>query len=130
MWKHATMLVSMAVLAGAATAGESPPYTVIDGDRVDATTMTGYRTWQAAGCGRCHGPNQEGLVGPSLIHSLRVLSRERFIETVTEGRLEKGMVSFKQNPVVMQHLDALYAYLKGRADGAITRAEVRPIEPR
>jgi hypothetical protein len=29
----------------------------------------------------------------------------------------------------MQNMDQLYAYLKGRADGAITRARVEPMTP-
>jgi hypothetical protein len=28
---------------------------------------------------------------------------------------------------VMQNIDQLYAYLKGRSDGAITRAKVEPM---
>ncbi|MFO1318730.1 MAG: cytochrome c [Burkholderiales bacterium] len=103
-------------------------YTVVDGYKVDARTMKGFRTWRAAACDRCHGPNQEGLVGPSLLNSLKTLTKEEFVKTVTEGRLEKGMVSFKESPQVMQNLDALYAYLKGRSDGAITRTKVEEIQ--
>jgi hypothetical protein len=67
------------------------------------------------------------MVGPSLIQSLKVLSKDDFVKVVMEGRLEKGMVSFKENPQVTQNIDALYAYLKGRSDGAITRAKVQEI---
>jgi cytochrome c553 len=48
---------------------------VVNGNRVDAQTLIGFRTWRAAACDRCHGPNQEGMVGPSLINSLKTLSR-------------------------------------------------------
>ena len=89
-------------------------YTVVDGYKVDTTTMKGFRTWRAAACDRCHGANQEGLVGPSLVNSLKTLTKDQFVLTVTEGRLEKGMVSFKTNKTVMENLDNLYAYLKGR----------------
>jgi hypothetical protein len=34
------------------------------------------------------------------------------------------MPSFGQNPTVKENIDALYAYLKGRSDGAITKARV------
>jgi hypothetical protein len=37
------------------------------------------------------------------------------------------MVSFSTNPTVMANMDYLYAYLKGRSDGAITRARVEPM---
>lgn len=113
-------------VAGTAVA-QDKLYTVVDGYKVDAGTMKGFRAWRAAACDRCHGPNQEGMVGPSLIESLKVLTKDEFVKTVLEGRLEKGMVSFKENPQVVQNMDALYAYLKGRSDGAITRAKVQGI---
>ena len=40
------------------------------------------------------------------------------------GRLDKGMPSFGTNAAVTDNIDQLYAYLKGRSDGAITRAKV------
>ena len=103
---------------------QDKPYKVVDGYKVDAFTLTGFRTWRAAACDRCHGANQEGLVGPSLVNSLKTLTKEEFVKTVTNGRLERGMVSFATNKTVMDNIDALYAYLKGRSDGAITRAKV------
>ena len=110
--------------APAAAPKKDKLYTVVDGYKVDADTMEGFRTWRQAACDRCHGANQEGLVGPSLIESLKKLSYEDFKTTVTNGRLDKGMQSYGNNPVVMKNLDKLYAYLKGRSDGAITRAKV------
>ena len=104
-------------------------YTVVDGYKVDSATMKGFRAWRAAACDRCHGANQEGLVGPSLISSMKVLSKEEFVKTVAEGRLEKGMVAFKTSKIVMDNMDNLYAYLKGRSDGAITRAKVEELKP-
>jgi mono/diheme cytochrome c family protein len=108
---------------------DHPLYKVVDGYKVDPETMKGFRAWRAAACDRCHGANQEGLVGPSLIESLKTLSKEDFVKTVTEGRLEKGMVSFKTSPIVMGNIDHLYAYLKGRSNGDITRAKVEEIQP-
>jgi mono/diheme cytochrome c family protein len=102
-------------------------YTVVDGVKVDPETLKGFKTWRAAACDRCHGANQEGLVGPSLVQSLKTLSKDDFKKTVTEGRLEKGMPSFKTSHTVMDNLDHLYAYLKGRSDGAIKRAKVEPL---
>ena len=99
-------------------------YTVVDGYKVDAATMQGFRAWRAAACDRCHGASQEGMVGPSLLESMKVLSRDDFRKTITEGRLEKGMPSFNTSKMVMENLDGLYAYLKGRSDGAIKRAKV------
>lgn len=132
--RRCAALAPVAAMAGAlfvaspTFSAEPPRYKVTDGYKVDAHTMDGFRAWRAAACDRCHGANQQGLVGPSLIESLKTLSPEDFKTTVTNGRLEKGMPSFKTSPTVMDHLDDLYAYLKGRSDGAITRAHVEPVQ--
>ena len=137
-WRAACALLSCAALAGSALSlaqgkpqAKTPdhPYIVVDGYKVDPDTMNGFRAWRAAACDRCHGANQQGLVGPSLIESLKTLSKDEFKKTVTEGRLEKGMVSFKESKTVMDNLDNLYAYLKGRSNGDITRAKVEEIKP-
>ncbi len=103
-------------------------YTVVNGSKVDAETLKGFKTWRTAACDRCHGANQEGLVGPSLVESLKVLSKEEFVVTVTKGRLEKGMQSFGNSPAVMENMNQLYAYLKGRSNGDIKTARVTGIE--
>lgn len=126
-------LLATAVLAGGlsvipASANGDKLYTVVDGTKVDANTLKGFKTWRAAACDRCHGANQEGMVGPSLIESLKTLTKEEFVTTVRDGRLEKGMQSFGTSKQVMDNIDHLYAYLKGRSDGAITQAKVTGIE--
>jgi mono/diheme cytochrome c family protein len=123
-----SILLALAVAGLAAQAADAPPpYTVVDGYKVDPVTMTGFRTWRQAACDRCHGANQEGLVGPSLVTSLKTLTKQEFVTTVTNGRLEKGMQSFGTSKTVMDNIDALYQYLKGRSDGAITRSKVEPL---
>ena len=107
---------------------KQPLSNVVDGYKVDANTMKGFRTWRAAACDRCHGANQEGMVGPSLVTSLKTLTKEEFVKTVRDGRLEKGMQSFGTNKQVMDNIDQLYAYLKGRSDGAITRSKVEEVQ--
>jgi mono/diheme cytochrome c family protein len=129
----ALILGAALVMSGDLAAQDKPPgasavYTVKDGYMVDSNTMNGFRAWRAAGCDRCHGANQEGLVGPSLLDSLRTLSKDDFIKTVRDGRLEKGMVGFSTSKTVMDNIDNLYAYLKGRSDGAITRAKVEELK--
>jgi mono/diheme cytochrome c family protein len=118
------LLLSMAGTSFAQPA----PYKVVDGYKVDENTMKGFRTWRAAACDRCHGANQEGLVGPSLLASMKTLTKEEFVKTVRDGRLDKGMQSFGTSPQVMENMDHLYAYLKGRSDGAIKRARVEPMQ--
>jgi mono/diheme cytochrome c family protein len=121
------VFVVMCGFLSAAFADE-PLYTVVDGNKVDPETLKGFKTWRAAACDRCHGANQQGLVGPSLIERLKILTKDEFVTTVTNGRLEKGMPSFKTSKTVMSNIDHLYAYLKGRSDGAITKSKVEPIE--
>ena len=113
--------------AGSGTSGAAL-YKVVDGTKVDEETFQGFRAWRAAACDRCHGANQEGLVGPSLIESLKTLPKDEFVKVVRDGRLDKGMQSFGNSKIVMENIDHLYAYLKGRADGAITQAKVSKID--
>lgn len=126
-----SLIAATGLAAGAistASAADAPLYTVVDGNKVDANTLKGFKTWRAAACDRCHGPNQEGMVGPSLLESLKVLSKDDFVKTLADGRLERGMPSWSGNAQVMANMDALYAYLKGRSDGKITTAKVTGIE--
>lgn len=122
------LLIPALLGAAGLLSAQDKPYKVQDGYKVDAATMEGFRTWRAAACDRCHGANQEGLVGPSLVNSLKTLSLADFKKTVHDGRLEKGMPSFAESKQVSENLDKLYAYLKGRSDGAITRAKVEEIK--
>ncbi len=124
----ASLVLAAAGLTVSHAAAQDKLYTVQEGYKVDANTMKGFRTWRAAACDRCHGANQEGMVGPSLVASLKTLTKDEFVKVVKEGRLDKGMQSFGTSPQVMENMDALYAYLKGRSDGAITRAKVEEIK--
>src|SRR5262245_8807548 len=94
-------------------------YTVKDGNKVDPKTLAGWKTWRALACERCHGAEQEGLVGPPLVVSLHRLTKDEFKKTITDGRPEKGMPPFSASKMVMDNWEGLYAYLKGRADGQI-----------
>ena len=114
--------------AHAQTQGQNKLYTVVDGTKVDSNTMNGFRAWRAAACDRCHGANQEGMVGPSLITSMKTITKEDFVKVIRDGRLDKGMPSFSASEMVMSNIDHLYAYLKGRSDGAITAAKVSEIK--
>ena len=126
-WKKALLSACVIVCIAGNVHSQDKPVKVVDGYKVDSETMKGFRAWRAAACDRCHGANQEGLVGPSLINSLKTLSKDDFIKTVRDGRLEKGMQSFGNSPIVMQNINQLYMYLKGRSDGTITRAKVEEL---
>jgi hypothetical protein len=112
--KRAVLSALLLGLAGPVLA-EDAPYSVKDG-MVDAKTFKGFQVWRNAACERCHGANQEGMVGPSLVDSLKKLSKEEFVATVVNGRAEKGMPP--HGFLGEEKIDMLYSYLKGRSDGA------------
>ena len=111
-----------------ATAPADAPYTVVDGTKVDPKTLDGWKTWRALACERCHGAEQEGLVGPSLVEKLQTLKKEEFHELMMNGRPEKGMPPFSGSAMVTKNWEGLYAYLKGRSDGQIKPGHLYPIE--
>ena len=123
-------LLSMAGISMAdnATKQTSPPYQVQDGNKVDGKTLEGWKTWRALACERCHGAEQQGLVGPALVESLKVLSKEDFHTTVMNGRPEKGMPPSNGSSMVVNNWEGLYAYLKGRSDGRILPGHLYPME--
>jgi mono/diheme cytochrome c family protein len=125
------VLSAVALVAGrtddTAQAAAATPYTVQDGTKVDQKTLEGWKTWRALACERCHGAEQEGLVGPSLVNSLKTLSKEDFHTTVINGRPEKGMPPWGASDMMQKNWEGLYAYLKGRSDGAIKPGHLFPI---
>jgi mono/diheme cytochrome c family protein len=124
----ACMLAVMpGLLPAPALAGDAVPYKVVGGNKVDGQTLNGWRTWRALACERCHGAAQEGMVGPSLVNSLKVLTRDQFKDTVLHGRIDKGMPNFDGSKMVVENIDNLYAYLKGRSDGAIQPGRLQEI---
>lgn len=124
------IFVSAGVIFGATVqaAADDKPYKVVDGTKVDKATLEGWKTWRALACERCHGKNQEGMVGPSLVESLKSLSKDDFKNTVLKGRPEKGMPNFDGSKMVADNIDGLYAYLKGRSDGAIKPGRVEEMQ--
>jgi hypothetical protein len=126
------LLVSTAIaaepVASTASKDKTPLYTVKDGNKVDANTLAGWKTWRAMACDRCHGPTQEGLVGPSLIEVFKTITKERFHEQLMKGSPEKGMPPFASSDMINKNWEYLYAYLKGRSDGKIQPGHLYPIE--
>jgi mono/diheme cytochrome c family protein len=103
-------------------------YTVKEGTKVDAKTLQGWKTWRALACDRCHGAEQQGLVGPPLVVSLHRLTKDDFKKTITDGRPERGMPPFNTSAMVMDNWEGLYAFLKGRADGQIQAGHLYPLD--
>jgi len=111
-----------------AKAQQSGLYTVKDGNKVDEKTLMGWKTWRALACERCHGAEQEGLVGPPLVQSMKTLTKEQFQQVMINGRPEKGMPPFNTSDMVTKNWEGLYAYLKGRSDGQIQPGRLTGIE--
>jgi mono/diheme cytochrome c family protein len=126
-WTLGGIAAIAAAAPGAVLAADTPPYKVAEGNKVDPQTLSGWKTWRAMACERCHGAAQEGMVGPSLVDSLKVLSKDQFKVVVLKGRIEKGMPNFDGSKMVTENIDSLYAYLKGRSDGAIEPGRLQEI---
>jgi len=99
---------------------ETALYSVVEGNKLDANSYAGfklYRNW----CARCHGTYGQGMVGPNLADSLKVISEKEFFNVVENGKSGTigSMPAWKKNVKVMAGRDQLYAYLMARSDGAI-----------
>lgn len=117
----------------AVRADDQKPYRIVDG-KVNFATYNGYRRYGDA-CLRCHGPDGMGSsYAPNLTESLRHLSHDEFANTVINGRVnvsassDKVMPAFGTNEDVVTYLDDIYAYLKGRSDGAIPRGRPQHLD--
>lgn len=132
MAKWSIGFLALSIAAVCTSANDAPasdaPYQVKEGNKVDQKTLNGWRTWRALACERCHGAEQQGMVGPSLIESMKRLSKEDFHSILMNGRPEKGMPPFSGSTMVNQNWEGLYAYLKGRSDGKIKPGHVYPME--
>jgi mono/diheme cytochrome c family protein len=109
---------------------DGKPYKVYPDGKVNFATYRGYNMYSSI-CIVCHGPAGLGSsFAPALVDSLKALSYDDFVGTVMNGRenitsvSNNVMPSFGTNPTVVKYIDSLYAYLKGRSDGAIGRGEL------
>ena len=119
-----TSVIALFGLPGA-YADEKTPYTIDEKGHVDKGTYNGYRRY-ASTCHVCHGPDGLGSTfAPALAESLKTMSYDDFVNTVSSGRQSniggvlRVMPSWAANPDVMNYIDDIYGYLKGRADGKI-----------
>ena len=115
---------------------DGKPYKIYPDGKVNFSTYRGYNMYSSI-CFVCHGPSALGSsFAPALVDSLKVLTYEDFVGTVMNGRenitsvSNNVMPSFGTNPTVVKYIDSLYAYLKGRADGAIGRGELNFAGPK
>lgn len=129
-WKTFLAVITLSLLAFITQANASEHeqealYSVVDGNKLDAQSYAGFklfRNW----CARCHGTYGQGMAGPNLADSLKIISKDEFFNTVENGKTGTigSMPAWKTNAKVIEGRDKLYAYLKARSDGAI--GEVKP----
>src|SRR4051794_36895355 len=98
--------------------------------RVNRTEYEGWRQY-SVNCARCHG--QDVLPNPVAANLLTSLAAggpietpDRFAQVVSEGRPDRGMPAF-QSILSPPQIQAIYAYVKGRADKRIPPG--RPAQP-
>ncbi len=110
--------LSFSIYAEENTASEKP-YEIVDGN-ISENAIEGWKTYNGGGCGACHGKGGQGAVGPNLGESVtQKLSKDEFVNIVTNGKSGTMMRAHKTNKRVMDNLDNLYAYLVARGDDVL-----------
>ena len=109
----------------------NPTFKIEPDGTVDWYTYVGFTRYSSE-CLRCHGPDGMGSTyAPALSDSMRRLSYTDFYAVVASGKKDVSasqdlvMPANGENKNVMCFIDAIYAYLRGRADDAIGRG--RPV---
>ena len=83
--------------------------------RADDVTEAGRLALRARDCARCHGKHYDGLIGPSLLRYVGAYSAEQFSRDVLTGNPPRGMPGYAAVPLAVERADAMYVYLKARA---------------
>ena len=110
------------LLLGAASAGGAAAQGKEKGPKLGAEEYEGWRQYSAH-CARCHGQDVVGNpVAADLLKSTRaggpVAEPAAFVAVVKEGRSKGGMPGFAK-VIDDAQTAAIFAYVKGRADGQI-----------
>lgn len=108
---------------------EKPVY-AFNGETPDWYTWRGYKKY-GANCLQCHGPDGMGSsFAPNLTESLQDIDYYEFAGIIVGGQQNQWnpsgnsiMPAWGEDPNVMCSLNAIYVYLRGRADGTVGRGE-------
>jgi methanol metabolism-related c-type cytochrome len=113
----------------------NPTYHVAQDGTVDWFTYDGFRRYGAS-CIHCHGPDGLGSTfAPPMTDSLKTLSYADFYRIVAggtrnvSGTVQSVMPPFGGDPNIRCHIDAIYVYLKARAEDRIPRGRPSRKEP-
>lgn len=126
-----TSLSRIALISGCLVATPAIDAGAQDGAVVSDVAYEGWRQYNVH-CARCHG--QDALPNPVAANLLTSLApggssedQKTFTTIVMEGRTSRGMPAF-QGSLEPAQVDAMYRYLKGRAEKQIPPG--RPKNPR
>lgn len=92
---------------------------------VSENVFAAWSKLRTADCARCHGSNLDGLAAPSVVEFARTQTRERVQETILKGNPGRGMPAYESVGPVRERIDAIYEYLRGRADGSIPAGKLK-----
>lgn len=116
--------------------GGNPTFKVAPDGTVDWYTYSGFTRYSSE-CLRCHGPDGVGSTyAPALIDSMKRLSYSDFYAVVAGGKKDVSasqelvMPANGANRNVMCYIDAIYVYLRGRADDAVARGRPEKHAPK
>ena len=114
----------------------TPTFSIKPDGTTDYYTFSGYIRY-TANCMPCHGPDGLGSsYGPALATSLQRLSYAEFLGIVAGGKKDVNsaqtlvMPTFGDNKNVMCYIDAIYVYLRARADDAVPRGRPEKHDPK
>ena len=124
------------LFAGQAMA-QDKPYVIEDG-KLDEATWIGMKIYQRGRCETCHGPDAAGGAAfPNLLEAMKRTDKTTLTDIVKNGKgsmppmLENVMnikMIKKRGVTEEQAMDSLYAYLKGRSDGAIPAGSLKKMK--
>jgi methanol metabolism-related c-type cytochrome len=105
----------------------NPTFKVESDGTVDWYSYVGFTRYSSE-CLRCHGPDGMGSsYAPALMESMKHVSYSDFFAIVAGGKKEVSasqdlvMPANGENKNVMCYIDAIYVYLRARADDAVGR---------
>jgi methanol metabolism-related c-type cytochrome len=115
---------------------DTPTFKVQPDGTVDWYTYVGFTRYSSE-CLRCHGPDGMGSTyAPALMDSMKHLSYTDFYAVVAGGKKDVSsaqqlvMPANGENKNVMCFIDAIYVYLRARADDAIARGRPEKHAPK
>lgn len=119
--------IALSALALCVACAWAEPDSAGSGGRL-ADLTRGWAALRAMDCARCHGRDYDGWAAPSLIAAVREGTRQRFDHYLLEGDVARGMPGYRSQALVVAQIDAIYFYLRARAEGVVGAGRPLAIE--